>query len=51
MQENAVLRARRREGGLRRRDGQAINIDERLIPLLAQSGFIVAAHWPFMQLD
>ena len=51
VQENAVLRARRREGRLRRCDGQAIDIDEPLIPLLAQSGFIGAAHWPFMQLD
>ena len=50
-QETIVLRARRREGRLKRREGQPIDIDERLLPLLQQAGFIGAAYWPFMQLD
>ena len=51
LQENVVLRARRREARLKRREGQPIDIDERLLPLLQQAGFIGAAYWPFMQLD
>ena len=36
---------------MKRREGQSIDIDERLLPLPQQAGFISAAYWPFMQLD